>query len=75
MAGEAVQVARMDRSSKVTAFMFNFMVMIQFTTSPDRFSVFFFFTIHQASFQLSPEITRNVLVSHLRFTSPDILAG
>ena len=41
VAGEAVQVAMMGRSSKATAFMFNFiMVMIQFTTSPDLFSVF-----------------------------------
>ena len=49
VAGEAVQVARMGRSSKATAFMFNFMVMMQFTTSPDLFAVLF--TIHQASFE------------------------
>ena len=49
MAGDAVEVARMGRSSKATAFMFNFMVMMQLTDSQDLFSVFF--TIHQASFE------------------------
>jgi len=49
VAGEAVQVARMGMSSKATAFMFNFMVMMQSTTSPDLFAVLF--TIHQASFE------------------------
>jgi len=36
----------MGRSSKATAFMFNFMVMMQSTTSPDLFAVLF--TIHQS---------------------------
>ena len=49
-------------------------------TSPDLFAVF----VHHSPItrhrlrteELSPEVTRNVLVSHLlRFTSPDISAG
>ena len=40
VAGEAVQVARMGRSSKAIAFIFNFRVVMQFTISPDLFSVF-----------------------------------
>ena len=51
VAGEAVQVTRMERSSKATAFMFNFMVMMQSTTSPDLFAVFSPVTNHQASFE------------------------
>ena len=76
MAGDAVEEARMGRSSKATAFMFNFMLMMQLTDSQDLFSVFFSpFTRHPLrTEELSPEVTRNVLVSHLRFTSPDILA-
>ena len=49
VAGDAVEEARMGRRSKATAFMFNFMVMMQLTDSQDLFSVFF--TIHQASFE------------------------
>ena len=41
MAGDAVEEARMGRSSKATAFMFNFMLMMQLTDSQDLFSVFF----------------------------------
>ena len=77
MAGDAVEEARMGRSSKATAFMFNFMVMMQSTTSPDLFAVFSPVTRHRLrTEELSPEVTRNVLVSHLlRFTSPDVSSG